>query len=1040
MAARSHTTGRELASAAGSHRPDGGVIAPGQDADTRGGFVAHSGRGGDFDAGARRGGGGIGGRRRRGVVGVAGSGVDGESSGIADLEWGRRNEARGELDVGRRSDGRYTSRRSAGWDGGGVLGDVGRRVAGWRGEAGRGDTEDSGVDDEPEVLDARLLPAAVCCWAATIVAVTAGWVAGVLLAVALVVVAIGLWVLLLWGMAHRGERRRVVAVVALAAVLLAAGFAVAAAWREHRVATHPLRSAAGLSVPVVVTPGGDPKAVRGKSFGGSRWVVRGSLDEYRLGETTVRAGGAVVILASGDAWAELVPGQAVEFQARVDLPGRRDLTVVMLLAQGSPQNVGGLPWWQRVARSVRTDFATATSRALPPEPAGLLPALVDGDTSALPDELREEFEIAGLEHLCVVSGANFTILLGAVLLVVRVLTLGPRAGALVAGAALVMFVIIARPDPSVLRAGAMGAITLLALVTGRRKQALPALCAAIIGLLAVWPALAVSAGFALSVCATAGLILLAPSWADWLRARGWRRVPAEIFAVAAGAFVVTTPLMVALDGKVSLVAIFANILVEPVIAPITVIGAIGAMLACVWLPLAVLVVRCAAPPMWWLLFVAEHVADVPDSSVEVPGGLLGGLIACVVVAVGIVALRFAVIRRVVLTVAFGVAAAAIPVRIWHPGWPPAGWVLAACDVGQGDGLALSVGAGTAVVIDVGPEARPMRNCLDRLHISRIALLVLTHPHADHIGGISGALDGRVVAAVAVGPHELEGLAPSAGNTSVAEGMPSAAQSGSGSADGREHESGSSSGCGFVHGPSVPQVQHDSSQYKNDSASARPGSAVGGMAAQCQPVGDSCQPTGERCAAPHARLSSGDSRGAELRRGARVEGLARVLEVTQEADIPLSELSAGQVFRFGAVELEVLAPESGGLRPTPGAEADEANDRSIVLAASTPAGRILLTGDIEAPAQRALLETGVPLRADVLKLPHHGSRTTTTEFLAAVHPRLTVISVGADNTFGHPNAGILTELSALGTTVARTDERGDVLVLGDGQSLRVVTAR
>ncbi|MFE9580256.1 ComEC/Rec2 family competence protein [Nocardia sp. NPDC006044] len=864
--------------------------------------------------------------------------------------------------------------------------------------------------------------------------------AGVLLAVALVVVAIGLWVLLLYGMAHQGERRRVVAVVALAAVLLAAGFAVAAAWREHGVDTHPLRNVAGLSVRVVVTPNGDPKAVRGSSFGGSRWVVRGSLDEYQLGETTVRAGGAVVILASGDAWAELVPGQAVEFQARVDLPGRRDLTVVMLRAQGSPQTVGGLPWWQRVARSVRTDFATAASRALPAEAAGLLPALVDGDTSALSDELREEFEIAGLEHLCVVSGANFTILLGAVLLVVRLLTLGPRAGALVAAAALVMFVIIARPDPSVLRAGAMGAITLLALVTGRRKQALPALCAAIIGLLAVWPALAVSAGFALSACATAGLILLAPSWADWLRARGWRRVPAEIFAVAAGAFVVTTPLMVALDGKVNLVAIVANVLVEPVIAPITVIGAVGAVLACVWLPLAVLVVRCAAPPMWWLLFVAEHVADVPGSSVEVPGGLLGGGIACVIVAVGILVLRFAVIRRVVLTVAFGVAAVVIPVRIWHPGWPPAGWVLAVCDVGQGDGLALSVGPGTAVVIDVGPEARPMRNCLDRLHISRIALLVLTHPHADHIGGISGALDGRAVAAVAVGPHELEGLAPSVGTTSVAEGMGSAAQSGSGSTDDRERETGLHSDCGFVDVSSSTQVHNDSPQRRSESVAGGSGSAAGDMATRCPPVGDSCQPTGERCAMPQGRPSLGDSQGAELRRGARVEGLARVRELTQEADIPLLALSAGQVFRFGAVELEVIAPESGGLRPTPGAEADAANDRSIVLAASTPVGRVLLTGDIEAPAQRALLETGVSLRADVLKLPHHGSRTTTTEFLAAVRPRLTVISVGADNTFGHPNAGILTELSALGTTIARTDQRGDVLVLGDERSLRVVTAR
>ncbi|MFG1792360.1 ComEC/Rec2 family competence protein [Nocardia sp. NPDC049149] len=870
--------------------------------------------------------------------------------------------------------------------------------------------------EEAQILDGRLLPAALGCWGATIVALTGGWVAGVVLGAVLVGVAIGLWVLLLWGMAHRRESGRVVVLVVTAAVVLAAGFAMAGAWREHRVATHPLRTAVGLSLRVVVTPTGDPKAVRGNSFGGSRWVVRGSLREYRHGGTTVRTGGAVVILASGDGWATVSPGQAVEFQAKADLPRQRDLTVVTLRAQGAPKAVGALPWWQGAARSIRTDFATATSEALSEEPAGLLPALVVGDTSGLPEELRAEFEIAGLSHLCVVSGANFTIVLAVVLFVVRVLTLGPRTGAAVAALALVMFVVVARPDPSVLRAGAMGAITLLALVTGRKKQALPALCAAVIGLLAVWPALAVSAGFALSVLATAGLILLAPSWADWLRARGWWRVPAEIVAVSAGAFVVTTPLMVALTGQLSLVAILANVLVAPVIAPITVIGATGAALACLWSPLAELIIRCAAPPLWWLLSVADHAAGVPGASIAVPGGLFGGAIACTIAAVGILALRVATVRRITLIAAFAIAAVLIPVRIWHPGWPPHGWVLAACDVGQGDGLALSVGSNTAVVIDVGPDPRRIRTCLDRLHISRIALLVLTHPHADHIDGLTGALDGREVAAIAVGLHELDGLAP--GVTAESE-KPRNLQPGPGAMVGDHQSRTATEKCespaaeGFL-GSNEPGVSRAERASAGDSSTAS-----------------------ERCAVGDDRRATGD--GHTGQRG-RVEGLAQVVKSAERAAVPIVELSAGQAFRFGSVEVQVLAPGPDAPRPTPGAEADEANDRSIVLAATTIAGRILLTGDIEESAQNALMHTGISLRADVLKLPHHGSRTTTKEFLAAVQPRLTVISVGADNTFGHPNATVLAQLSELGTTVVRTDEHGDILVLGSEQSLELVSAR
>lgn len=804
--------------------------------------------------------------------------------------------------------------------------------------------------------------------------------AGLVLAAALVMLAIGLWVVLLRALAHPSERWRVVAVAALAAMLLGAGFAAAGAWREHRVVTHPLRNtAAGVSVRVVVVPTDDPKPVRSSAFGGERqWTVRARLREYRQGASTVRAGGAVVVLASGADWGELLPGRAVEFRAKSEQPWHRDLTAATLRAQGPPVAVGALPWWQRVAAVVRADLATAAARVLPERQAGLLPALVVGDTSALPDEVREEFEIAGLEHLCVVSGANFTILLAVVLGAVRLLTLGPRIGAVIAAAALVMFIVLARPDPSVLRAGAMGAITLLALLTGRRKQALPALCAAVIGLLAVSPELAVRAGFGLSVLATAGLILLAPSWADWLRARGWWRVPAEIVAVSAAAFVVTTPLVVALTGHLSLVAIFANILVEPVIAPVTVLGAIGTALAAAWPPLAELVLRCAEPPLWWLLFVAEHAANIPGAEISVPDGTIGGLIACAAVVLVVLALRFALLRRLAAAVLLGVAVVLIPVRVWHPGWPPAGWVLAACDVGQGDGLAISVGDHAAVVIDVGPDPRTIRTCLDRLRINRIALLVLTHPHADHIAGLAGALQGRSVDALAVGPGELpaSALASHIGERETANTSRS------------ELDSGESTGTSRAPTP-VPNPKS-------------PG-----------PVGD-----------PRAQVS----------------GPEQVASLAAHAHIPVLELSAGQVLRFGTVELDVLAPAPLERRPTSTPSADDANDRSIVIAATTPAGRILFTGDIEAPAQQRLLHSGASVQADILKVPHHGSRTTTREFLAAVRPRLALVSVGADNTFGHPNPGVLADLAALGVVVARTDRQGDVLVLGEGRQLRTVTAQ
>ncbi|TLG12480.1 competence protein ComEC, partial [Nocardia cyriacigeorgica] len=232
----------------------------------------------------------------------------------------------------------------------------------------------------------------------------AGWRVGVMVAVGATVAAIGLWVGLMWAVAHRRERWRAVAVVALGAVVLGAGFAVAAAWREHRVQTHPLRAvSAGMSVRVVVSPDDDPKPVRGATFGGERtWLVRASMREYQRGSTIVRGGGAVVILATGSSWAKLPPGQPVEFRARVSAPRFRDLTVATLHALGDPATAGPLPWWQRLAGSVRADLVAASAAALPAGAAGSLPALVVGDTSALSDDVRRDFETAGLTHLTVV--------------------------------------------------------------------------------------------------------------------------------------------------------------------------------------------------------------------------------------------------------------------------------------------------------------------------------------------------------------------------------------------------------------------------------------------------------------------------------------------------------------------------------------------------------------------------------------------------------------------------------------------------------------
>jgi competence protein ComEC len=118
-----------------------------------------------------------------------------------------------------------------------------------------------------------------------------------------------------------------------------------------------------------------------------------------------------------------------------------------------------------------------------------------------------------------------------------------------------------------------------------------------------------------------------------------------------------------------------------------------------------------------------------------------------------------------------------------------------------------------------------------------------------------------------------------------------------------------------------------------------------------------------------------------------------------------------------------------------------NNSSLVLRLTAAGGRsVLLTGDVEKEAQQALLDLGIPLAADILKVPHHGSSHQLPEFLAAVHPQLTVTSVGKGNPFGHPAPATIAQLVAGGARSYRTDDDGDVALVDAAGRLSSVARR
>lgn len=762
--------------------------------------------------------------------------------------------------------------------------------------------------------DVRLVPAALAVWATTLLGLDGGWVLSATVAV-LAVFAVPLAFCFL----RPGTARRSLLAVLVLMTVSATGMAL----RSHQVQNHPLRTAAetGRAVTAHVTLDAEPKPLHGPSDGNRKAedsaTARAELTGVDLRDRSgrkqhYRGGGSVLLLVPTRQWAGVVAGQQATVRAKA-VPSRKgELLVAVLRVSRPPTAISPPPVWQRTAGNLRRELRQTCRAVLDPAAAALLPGLVVGDVSALPREVAHDFEKSGLTHLTAVSGANLAIVCGAALVLLHVLGLGARLSALGAGAALVGFVILAGPEPSVLRAALMGAIALLGMVLGRDRSALPSLAATVLVLLLFKPSLATNLGFTLSVVATAGLVVVSPLWAAALRARGFPPKAAELLAVAGSAHLLTAPVLAAVSGEVTVVAVVANVLAEPVVAPATVLGVLATLLGPVSPWLSTGSVRLAAPELDWLLAVAHHAAGVPGGEIPWPSGVFGGVLLAVFAVVALVVLRSKRVRWAVAVLLLLIGAVLVPVRVLR-GWPDSRWSAVACDVGQGDGLALATGnPGEAVLVDTGPDPALTAECLRRLGIRRVPLVVLTHLHADHASGLPAVLANQRVGAVAVGmPHEP------------------------------------------------------------------------------------------------------------------AWAMAEVTAETRQHRVPLVRLGAGRRLRWPGLVLDVLGP-TGALANTTSAE--DANDASTVLRASTPAGRVLLTGDISLPGQAQLLASRVDLRAEVLKVPHHGSRYTAPQFIDAVRPRIALISAGQGNRHGHPSPALLGMVQRVGAQILRTDRDGDIAVL------------
>jgi competence protein ComEC len=778
-----------------------------------------------------------------------------------------------------------------------------------------------------EALDLRLAPAALAAWA------MAAWGVGWSVDRAVV----GACLLLLAGAACVVRDRRAPREPAgsrfgfsltLASALVVAGGALGiAGLRAGAVHAGPIPALAIARAEVHVAGRIASDPVRTDGTFAPYAVVR--LDATSVSGRGVTVRGRSPLLAIGDlSWMRLHLGERVEVSGRLSPAGGPDLTAV-LIGRPDPLVVARAAWVYRAVSRVRSGLTEAAS-PLPPAQAALVPALVDGDDASMPTDVVADFKTTGLTHLLAVSGSNLTLVLGFVLLTARWCRVRAQGLAVVGVLAVVFFVLLARPQPSVLRAAAMGLVALAGLSVGGRRRGARALCVSVTVLVLIDPWLARSVGFLLSTLATAGILLLAPGWRDAM-AR-WMPVPlAEAVAVPLSAQIVCTPVIAAISSQVSVVGVAANLLAAPAVGPATVAGLVAGLVAMPSHVLGHLLGRLAGVPAWWIVTVARRCAHLRGASIGWPVGPVA-VAALTLLCLALVVSMGRLLRHRYACLA---VAALMVVTVAHPpgrfGWPPGGWLLVVCDVGQGDGLVLNAGHGVAVVVDTGPDPLLMDACLDRLQVTTVALVVLTHFHADHVDGLSGVLHGRSVAEIEVSP-----------------------------------------------------------------------------------------------------LSEPVDRAASVRR------------LAARAGVPVTVAVPGERRTIGQLSWQVLGPRhmDPGLSGAPSAtdEGSGPNNASIVMRLDADGHEFLLAGDAEREEQHDLVAAGDDLAVDVLKVAHHGSANQDPAFLAATHALVGVISVGADNDYGHPSPATLALLHQLGVQTYRTDLNGDIAVAVRAGQLAVVTSK
>ncbi len=597
------------------------------------------------------------------------------------------------------------------------------------------------------------------------------------------------------------------------------------------------------------------------------------------------------------------------------------------------------PWrlGERAVLALRLHVRSAIEQNLQGAQAGLLLGLLLGDKTQIPTDIKEHFRAAGLSHALVVSGMHVGIVAAFVLHALHLLSLPISVRHLSTMAALIIYSLVTQLHPPVVRAAVIGCIALGGAVVERDGDAYNSLGWAALFILVLWPVSLLGLSFQLSFAATMAIVGLYQPLLQMVpgcradQHGGWRRYMAMPLCVSLAAQLGTTPLLALHFQQWAPIGLLANLVVAPLLAAALGLGMLAVLSYGAW-PLLCSVFNGAN--YWFLsglVAFVERSAQWPGAALSVPRPDAVSLLVFAILLLLVPHIRA---HRVARTGSVALLLLWLNLAVWERALSDRRLQVFFLDVGQGDAAVVRLPNGMVLVVDGGQRRaeydygeRVLVPFLRAHNMGSVDVVVATHPHSDHIGGLVALL---------------------------------------------EH---------------IPVRHYIDSGQQYDSWTAR-----------------------------------------------------RLRSLIREQGVTYHRVAAGDsLLGMGAVGGLVLHPTAAFVDSL-GQSTRGVNNGSVALKLSYGEVDILFTGDIEGETDTALLAWGARLQAEVLKVAHHGSSTSSSaRFLRAVRPDWAVISVGEFNRFGHPSSAVVTALQENGASVLRTDRSGAVILSSDGRSITVDTA-